>query len=217
MYQIDTEKLTKFFENLSKADKAEFAEALGFKCYQKEEGYIVPTVDDFDDSFANQLDKDDKWALLAFMTFVDTFYVPYLNKLIGIDSLLVNDDKLNNIYDPALLLIQDFRSWDYKNSDFDFKKLEDYITYDRFDKGYKYLEISEIGIKDKLDNVLARFKVTRQLDESNQRIYKVKTWLLDGNEIMAVLDLSRPDNYFSRIASDDNIEKFCRFFGIVED
>ncbi|OEH66148.1 MULTISPECIES: hypothetical protein [Lactobacillus] len=215
MYQIDTDKLKEFLKSLSQEDLDKLAEAFGYQGYQKEEGYIVPTADDFDDSFANQLDKDDKWALLAFLVFVDTFYVPYLNKLIGIDSLLVNDDKLNNIYGPALLLIQDFRLWDYKNSDFDFKKLETYITFDRFDK--KYLEVYEIGLKDDSDNVLARFRVSRQLDKINQRIYKVKTWFLDGNEMMAFLDLSRPDNYFSRIASDDNVEKFCRFFGIVED
>lgn len=219
MHQIDTEKLKKFFKSLSKEDLDKLAEAFGYQGYQKEEkeeGAIVPTADDFDDSFANQLDKDDKWALLAFLVFFDTFYQSYLNGFIvpGIDD----DDKFKIIYGTAVLLSQALWAWtngDSDTLDFNFKKLEDYITYDRFDK--KYLEVSEIGLKDDSDNVLARFRVSRQLDKINQRIYKVKTWLLDGNEMMACLDLSRPDTYFSRIAFNGDTEKFCRFLGLVED
>jgi hypothetical protein len=216
MYQIDTDKLKKFFKNLSKEDKAKFAEALGFKDYQKEEGYIVPTADDFDDSFANQLDKDDKWALLAFLVFFDTCYQSYLSGLIvpGISD----DYKFHRIYGTAVLLSQVFWAWtngDSDTLDFNFKKLEEYITFDRFDK--KYLEVYEIGLKDDSDNVLARFRVSRQLDKINQRIYKVKTWLLDGNEMMAFLDLSNPDTYFSKIAFNGDTEKFCRFLGLLKD
>lgn len=218
MYQIDTDKLKKFFKSLSKEDLDKLAEAFGYQGYQKEEGYIVPTADDFDDSFANQLDKDDKWALLAFMVFVNTFYSIYLYKIsqsIDQDS----DYKFQQIQERVVLLTQTFWNWyDSSKSDsmnFDFKEIEDYITYDRFDK--KYLEVSEIGLKDNYSNVLARFRVLRQLDKTNQRIYKVKTWLLDGNELMVFIDLSKPDTYFSRIAFNGHTNKFCRFLGIVED
>lgn len=216
MYQIDTDKLKKFFKSLSKEDLDKLAEAFGYQGYQKEEGCIVPTADDFDDSFANQLDTDDKWALLAFLVFFDTCYQSYLRGLIvpGIG----HDDKFQDIYGTADLLRQAFWDWTNGNSDtldFNFQKLEEYITFDRFDK--KYLEVYEIGLKDIYSNVLARFRVTRRLDKINQRIYKVKTWLLDNNEMVVFLDLSNPDTYFSKIAFNGDTEKFCRFLGLLKD
>lgn len=215
MYQIDTDKLKKFFKSLSKEDLDKLAEAFGYQGYQKEEGCIVPTADDFDDSFANQLETDDKWALLAFLIFVDVFYTPYSVKLY---SRFEDDDKFQFVYEPVVLLNQEFSKWINNapdNLDFNFKKLEDYITFDRFDK--EYLEVSEIGFKDHYSNVLTRFRVTRDLDNINKRIYKVKAYLLGGDKMTALFDLSSPDTYFSRIAFNGHREKFCRFLGLLKD
>lgn len=220
MHQIDTDKLKKFFKSLSKEDLDKLAEAFGYQGYQKEEGCIVPTADDFDDSFANQLDKDDKWALLAFLIFLDSFYSIYLYKLSNTTNLdQDSEDKLKQIQGRVVLLSQTFWLW-YESRksnsiNFDFKEIEDYIAYDRFDK--KYLEVSEIGLKDNSDNVLARFRVTRELDNINNRIYKVKAYLLGGDKMTALFDLSSPDTYFSKIAFNGHREKFCRFLGLLKD